>query len=120
MRILGSAVLVMESLVMGFALLLAMDSHGALALTLGGVLAIAFLFTTAIMKSKTGWIVGSFLQVAMLAYGFVVTAMFAMGTLFAGLWVSAYIVGKKGEAIRASLLAEQAKSKASQPDGKNQ
>ena len=33
MRILGSAVLAMEFLVMGFALLLAMESHGALALS---------------------------------------------------------------------------------------
>jgi len=43
MRILGSAVLAMEFLVMGFALLLAMESHGALALSLGGALAVAIL-----------------------------------------------------------------------------
>ena len=109
MRILGSAVLTMESLVMGFALLLAMESHGALALGLGGALAIAFLFNAAIMKHKAGWVVGSGLQVAMIAFGFVVTAMFAMGILFTGLWVAAYVIGKKGEAIRASLLAERAR-----------
>jgi hypothetical protein len=28
-----------------------------------------------------------------------------LGLLFAGLWVSAYVIGRKGEAIRASLLA---------------
>ena len=107
MRILGAAVLTMESFVMGFAILLAMKSHGALALTLGGVLAVAFLLTAGIMKSKTGWYLGTGLQVAMIAYGSVVTAMYAMGGLFAGLWGCAYFFGKKGEAIRAGFLAQQ-------------
>jgi hypothetical protein len=29
-----------------------------------------------------------------------------IGALFAGLWVAAIVVGRKGEAIRAKLLAE--------------
>ena len=115
MRILGAAVLTMESFVMGFAILLAMKSHGALALTLGGILAVAFLLTAGIMKSKTGWYLGTGLQVAMIAYGSVVTAMYAMGGLFAGLWGCAYFFGKKGEAIRAGFLAQQG---APAPDNK--
>ena len=42
----------------------------------------------------------------MIAYGFVVPMMFFMGTLFAILWAAAYFVGRKGEAIRAKLIAE--------------
>ncbi len=114
MRVLGSAVLVMEAFIMGFALLLAKDGHGALALALGGVLALAFILTAGLMKKKTGWYVGSALQIALIAYGWVVAAMYAMGALFAALWVAAYVVGKKGEAIRAALLAEKAKQ-----DGQN-
>jgi len=33
--------------------------------------------------------------------------MFFMGAIFALLWVSAIYFGRKGEAIRASLIAEQ-------------
>jgi hypothetical protein len=109
MRVLGTSVLAMESLVMGFALLLAMDSHGALALSLGGALAIAFLLNAGIMKRKAGWVIGSALQVALISYGSVVAAMYSLGILFAGLWVAAYVIGKKGEALRAGLLAERAR-----------
>lgn len=105
MRVLGSAVLVMEFLVMDFALLLAMDNHGALALSLGSALAILILLTAGLMKKMTGWYLGTIWQIAMISYGVVVPAMYFLGTLFAGLWVCAYFIGRKGEAIRASLLA---------------
>ena len=105
MRVLGSAVLAMEFLVMGFALLLAMERHGTLALSLGGALAIAILLTAGLMKRKTGWYLGSVMQLGLIAYGIVVPAMYFMGALFAVLWVSAFIIGRKGEAIRAGLIA---------------
>ena len=105
MRVLGSAVLAMEFLVMGFALLLAMENHGGLALSLGGALALAILLTAGIMKRMTGWYLGSVLQIGLIAYGVVVPAMYFLGTLFAVLWVSAFIIGRKGEAIRAALIA---------------
>lgn len=105
MRVLGSAVLAMEFLVMGFALLLAMDQHGALALSLGGALALAILLTAGVMKRMTGWYLGSVLQIGLIAYGVVVPAMYFLGTLFAVLWVSAFIIGRKGESIRAALIA---------------
>lgn len=95
----------MEFLVMDFALLLAMDNHGALALSLGSALAILILLTAGLMKKKTGWYLGSIWQLALIGYGLVVPAMYFLGTLFAGLWVSAYFIGRKGEAIRASLMA---------------
>jgi hypothetical protein len=51
----ASAVLVMESLTMGFALLLAKDDAGSTALWLGGVLAILLLLTPGILKRKNGY-----------------------------------------------------------------
>ena len=105
MRVLGSAVLAMEFLVMGFALLLAMQRHGSLALSLGAGLALAILLTAGIMKRRTGWYLGSLLQIGLIAYGVVVPAMYFMGSLFAVLWVSAFVIGRKGEAIRANLIA---------------
>mgnify|MGYP006266724853 CR=1 FL=1 len=106
MRILGAATITMEAFVMGFALLIAMDSHSSLVLALGGALAISMILCAGMMKKKSGWIFGTLLQICMIAYGFVVPMMFFMGALFAGLWATAYFVGKKGEAIRARLLAE--------------
>lgn len=105
MRVLGSAVLAMESLVMGFALLLAMQKHGALALSLGGALAIAILLTAGAMKHMTGWYLGSIWQLCLIGYGVVVPAMYFLGVLFAVLWVCAFVIGRKGEAIRVAMLA---------------
>lgn len=105
MRMLASSVLVMESFVMGFALLLAMKDHSSLILIIGAVIAIACLLTPGLLKKKFGWILGWFLQAALLAYGFVVTSMFLVGAIFLGLWIAAILVGKKGEAARAALLA---------------
>ena len=104
MRILGAAVLAMESLVMGFALLLATKDHSSLSIAIGGCIAIAFLLCAGLLKRKFGWILGSLLQIAILAYGFVVTPLVILGVLFSGLWVAAIIVGRKGEAARAALL----------------
>lgn len=102
---LASSVLVMESFVMGFALLLAMKDHSSAALTLGVVIAILCLLAPGLLKKKSGWILGWVLQVALLAYGIVVTSMFLVGAIFLGLWIAAILVGKKGEAARAALLA---------------
>ena len=105
MRVLGAAVLAMEFLVMDFALLIAMNKHGALALSLGATLALVILLTAGAMKKMTGWYLGTVWQLCLIAYGAVVPAMYFLGFLFAGLWVSAFLIGRKGEAIRASLLA---------------
>ena len=105
MRILASSVLVMESFVMGFALLLAMKEHSSDVLILGVVIAVLCLLAPGLLKKKSGWIIGWVLQVALLAFGFVVTSMFLVGAIFLGLWIAAILVGKKGEAARAALLA---------------
>lgn len=106
MRVLGSAVLVMEFFVMGFAVLLAKDNGEISSVVAGLILAILFLLTPGILKKKSGWIFGSLLQLPMIAYAVVVPAMVIVGPVFAGLWVAAIVIGRKGEAIRAKLLAE--------------
>jgi Protein of unknown function (DUF4233) len=103
MRVLGSAVLAFEAIVMGFALLLAMDAHGAVALSLGGALAIAMLLTPGVMKKKTGRYLGTIWQFLMIAYGVVVPAMYFVGGLFFILWVCALYFGAKAERIRAEF-----------------
>ena len=105
MRVLGSAVLVMEFFVMGFAMLLAKDDHGTSAIVLGAVIAIFLLLTPGLLKKRTGWILGSILQFLMIGYAVVVPSMAIVGLIFAGLWISAIVVGRRGEAIRAELMA---------------
>jgi hypothetical protein len=96
----------MEAFVMGFAVLLAMGEHTGGVLALGGALAIALLLNAGLMKKKVSWVIGSALQLAMIGYGYVVTSMYFMGALFAALWIAAFLVGRKGEAIRAELLRQ--------------
>jgi hypothetical protein len=42
----------------------------------------------------------------MIAFGFVVPTYFLIGGIFIGLWVAAIVVGRKGEAARAALMAQ--------------
>ena len=105
MRVLGSAVLVMEFFVMGFAMLLAKDDHGTSAIVVGAVIAILLLLTPGLLKKRTGWILGSILQFLMIGYSLVVPSMAIVGVIFGGLWIAAIVVGRRGEAIRAELMA---------------
>jgi hypothetical protein len=107
MRVLGSAVLVMEFFVMGFAMLLAKDSHGTTAIIIGAIIALLLLLTPGILKKRMGWILGSLLQFLMIGYAVVVPSMAIVGVIFGGLWIAAIVVGRRGEAIRAALVASQ-------------
>jgi hypothetical protein len=102
---LASAVLIMEVFIMGFAMLLAKDNHGSAAIIAGSVIALLMLLTPGLLKKRIGWIVGSLLQLAMIGYAVVVPSMAIVGLIFGGLWIAAIVVGRKGEAARAALMA---------------
>ena len=106
MRVLGSAVLSMEFLIMGFAMLLAKDQSGTTSLIYGAVVMFLMIYAIRLLKKRSGWIFGSILQIAMAAYSFVVPSMAIVNVMFVGLWIAAIIVGRKGEAARAALLAQ--------------
>jgi hypothetical protein len=103
----------MEFFIMGFALLIAKDHHSATVLWIGALIAILCLLTAGMMKTIRGWYMGSLIQLAVIGYGVVIPLMYFMGALFAGLWVAAFVIGRKGEAIRASLIAAQEKGSGS-------
>jgi hypothetical protein len=105
MRILGSAVLVMEFFVMGFAMLLAKDKHEPSTIIAGAIIALLLLLTPGLLKKRTGWIIGSLLQFLVIGYAVVVPSMAIVGLIFGGLWIAAIVVGRRGEAIRAALMA---------------
>jgi hypothetical protein len=50
-------------------------------------------------------VIGSLMQIAMIAFGFVEPSFFIIGAVLIALWVAAIVVGRKGEAARAALLA---------------
>jgi hypothetical protein len=101
MRVLASAVLVMESFSLGFALLIAMKDVNGAPIVYGAAIAIALLLAPGLLKRRVGWVLGWLLQAAMLGFGLVVNSFL----IFAGLWIAAILVGRKGEAARAALLA---------------
>jgi len=103
----------MEFFIMGFALLLAKDHHSATAIWVGAVIGILCLLTAGMMKTMRGWYMGSLIQLALIGYGVVIPLMYFMGALFAGLWIAAFLIGRKGEAIRESLIAAQEKGSGS-------
>ena len=105
MLVLGSAVLVMEFFIMGFAMLVA-EQHEASTIIAGATIAILFLLTPGLLKKRVGWILGSVLQFLMIGYAVVVPALAPIAILFGGLWIAAIVVGRKGEAARAALLAQ--------------
>ncbi len=103
----AAAVLSMESILMGFALLIAKDSASSTQLWLGALLAIALMLCAGMLKRKYGYFLGSFLQICIVSYGLVVTSMYYLGALFMLLWVFAIVLGRRGEAIKARLIAQQ-------------
>lgn len=96
----------MESLTMGFALLLVRLDYQGAALVIGITITVLLLICAGLLRSQFGWVLGWVLQLAVLLYGFVIPSMFFMGAIFAALWIAAIHFGRKGEAIRASLSAE--------------
>lgn len=98
--------LIMEALVVGFAMLVAKDlssnsSIPASALGLG--IAVLAILAAVLLRRRLGWILGWVVQVLVIAAGLVIPLMYFLGALFAILFGAAIIVGKKGENVRAAL-----------------
>jgi hypothetical protein len=113
-RSLAASVLVFESLVVLFAGLavrgLAARSDGAGSATSDGTtelvvcagLAVTCLLVAGMLRSRAGYVLGSALQVAVLATGFWVTEMFLLGAVFGALWVAALRIGARIRRERAA------------------
>ena len=108
MRVLGASVLVMESLTLGFAVLLAIKDQSTVGIVYGSIVAFLVFVMAGLLKRRSAFYIASALQVFVIAFGFFVPSFFIMGAVFVGLWAAAIIVGRKGEAARAEFLATQA------------
>jgi hypothetical protein len=104
-KILGASVLIAESMTMGFAILLAMKDASNAALIYGCVISFLLFVAAAVVRRPGGFVIGSVMQIAMIGFGFVLPSFFIIGVVLIGLWVAAIVVGRKGEAARAALLA---------------
>ena len=99
MRRLCATVLIFEAIVIGLAIPVAItiehESHRSAGIA-GGVLAgVAVLLAAVVGRPGQGWALaaGSLLQVAVIATGVVVPAMFVLGAVFAALWAVAIWLG---------------------------
>ena len=104
MRGIAAAVLVFEGMVVLFATLVALELSDVEDGTLwwvGGTLAVVCVLCAGLLRRPWGYVVGSVLQVAVVAAGFVVPAMFFLGLLFAGLWFLALYLGRKVARLQA-------------------
>jgi hypothetical protein len=101
MRRLCATVLIMEAVVIGLAIPVAITiahARPATAGIIGGVLAGAAILLAAVVgRPGQRWALaaGSVLQAAVIATGVVVPVMYALGVIFAGLWVTAIWLARR-------------------------
>lgn len=105
MRGIAAAVLVFEGLVIFFATLVALDlseiDDGTL-WWVGGAAAVACVLAAGLLGRPGGYLVGSALQVLVVAAGLVVPVMFFLGVVFAALWFLALHLGRRVERLQAA------------------
>lgn len=109
MRTLCSSTLLAESLVIGFAGLVAMRltalSPATVWAVCGPAMALCVLLCGAATR-RGGVALGWALQLALVASGIVVPMMFALGLVFAVLWWAAVHYGRRVDALRAEGTGE--------------
>ncbi len=81
------------------------DVSAPVALTVGLGLAVLCLLTAGALRSEWAYGLGWLIQVAAISLGFVIGLMFFLGGIFALLWATAYLLGKKIERERADAFA---------------
>ena len=96
MKVLGSTVLSMEIFIMGFAMLLAKDIHEPATLIYGFAFMAITVLAIGLLRKKAGWILGSLLQFALMAYSVVVPAMWFVNLIFMGAMGGSHYCGAKG------------------------
>lgn len=111
MRTLCSSTLIAETLLIGFAGLVAMRLSGLSAATVWTVSGIAMALCVLLcgVITRPGAVaVGWALQLGLVASGVVVPVMFALGAVFTALWWAAVHYGRKIDRIKAERGAQAA------------
>jgi hypothetical protein len=100
-----AAVLGFECIVLGLVtpvLISVEEMSTSVALVVGLGLAIAAVVIAGLLRAEWAYWLGFALQAAAVALGFVVSVMFVLGLIFAALYTSAYLLGRKIEAQYAA------------------
>lgn len=103
-----AAVLSLEAVVLGLSSPVAIavsDVEPAVALPVGLGLAVLCVVAAGMLRSPRGYDLGWVVQGAAIALGFLVTTMFFLGAMFAALWATADLLGRKIERERAEAFA---------------
>ncbi len=107
---LGSIVLGFEVIVVFLAALVAFGLRALPPVTAfvgGGVLIVIMLVTLGLLRYRWGFAVGWVVEIAIVATGFVLQAMFVVGGFFALLWVYCMIQGARIDREKAAALRAQ-------------
>lgn len=107
-RRLCSAILFLQAIVLGLTtpvLIAVEDVSTATALWVGLGLLVACVLVAGMLRARWAYGLGWLIQIASVALGFVVSAMFALGVIFLALWATAYFLGAKIERERAAWEA---------------
>jgi hypothetical protein len=111
LRTMAATILVLEAFAVFFGALVLGNLPGTTlrtevglgrALLVVGGLALALLLTAGILRWRLGYVVGSLLQVAVLATGYWLPMMVVVGLMFVALWVAALWAGLRIERERAA------------------
>jgi hypothetical protein len=101
-------VLSLEAIVLGLTtpvLITIADVRVPVALAVGLGLAVLCLLVAGLLRAEWAYLLGWLVQVAAIGLGFVIGAMFFLGAVFAVLWATAYLLGRKIERERAAAYA---------------
>jgi hypothetical protein len=103
-----AAVLSLEAITLGLTtpvLITVADVDVPIALTIGLGLAVLCLLTAGLLRYEWAYAIGWLIQLAAIGLGFLVGMMFFLGGVFALLWATAHVLGRKIERERAAAYA---------------
>ena len=107
-RGMAAAVLSLEAITLGLTtpvMITIADVPIGTALAVGLGLAAVCLLLAGMLRAEWAYVAGYVVQLAAIALGFVVPVMFGLGLVFAALWTSADLLGRKIERERAAAWA---------------
>jgi len=109
MRGMCSAMLTLEAIILALAvpvMISVEDVSKPVALVSGLGLAVLCVLTAGSLRRPQAYVLGHLIQVGAVALGFLVTAMFFVGAIFAALWFAAFLVGRRIEEDKARWARE--------------
>jgi hypothetical protein len=98
MRVVLMTVLIFEVIVLGLAIpvmIFVSNVPAAAAAGFAGGAAVLALVAAGLLRSRVGYVLGWLVQLAGLALGLLTTSMFIVGAILAGVWLLAFVLGKR-------------------------